>query len=392
MKKILLSSMLCASLFAQKTVLMQTPPADVKYVNLELNLCNDMCLKQLLYDGLYISYLARFNSQDDELEKIYNLLLNGKDYIQLPKQSKLDDIKIAILIPEKIIKSYANSIISPSTAYLLNTQANVHLNVFYTGDENPQKIAEILPALSKYNLIITGFQNEGINYLSQNINNVKIFNPLAKKENFPNIGINVYFGSISYDEQIASLLNYANENIVIFKDQSLLGSSLSNMINEQAYVKSTYVVNQNNSNINALVKDNIKLNNASIFFNLPLIKTTLIATQIRANELSPKIYLSTQINYSPSFLSLTQENERNMFYFANSIGKIEPILEYYNNLLGQNIAYNWIAYSTSVGLDYLFNETYNSDKKYFDEDFINNQIYYKINIMNAKNSKFTQVR
>lgn len=392
MKKILLSTILCASLFAHKTILMQIPPADVKYINLDLFNCNDVCLKQLLYDGLYISYLAKFNSNDNELIKIYNLLLNGKDYFQLPKQIKISDIKIAILIPEKIIKSYANSIISPTVAYLINSGENVHLNVFYTQDEQKQNIEKILDEIKNYSLIITAYQNEGIEFLSKNISNIKIFNPLANKDNFSNIGINLYFGSINYDEQIASLLNYTNENVVIFKDHSLLSSHLTDMINEQANVKSTYVVNQNNSNINALVKDNAKLNNASIFFNLPLIKTTLIATQIRANELTPKVYLSTQINYSSSFLNLTQENERNIFYFANSIGKIEPIIIYYNNLLGQKISYNWIAYSTSVGLDYLFNHTYTNTKKYFDEDFVNNQIYYKINIMNSKNSKFTQVR
>lgn len=40
-------------------------------------------------------------------------------------------------------------------------------------------------------------------------------------------------------------------------------------------------------------------------------------------------------------------------YLANSISQSEIELHTINQLLEQNLNYDWIAYSTSIGLDYL---------------------------------------
>lgn len=392
MKKILIMLCICLSLVAKKQELSNIDPAKVFYINFENRTCNDECLKDLLQKGLYISYIAEFNSNDEKLNNIYAKLINGIDYIDIPKKQKSSSIKIAILIPEKIIKSYSANIVSPALAYLIKQNHNVYMKVFFTNDENTENIMPLVPLLQDYSFIITGFQNNGIRTLNSVITDIPVFNPLAKASNFENIGTNYTFGSIDYDEQVSRLLSIANNKVAIFQDGSALASDISNKIRNKGNVVFERKFASKELNINAVLGQAWHLNNASIFFNLPLVKTTLLATQLRALSVRPKVYLSTQINYHPMFLNLSQENERALFYFANSIGEIDSEVEYINDLLGQKIAYNWVAYSTSVGLDYYYNEIYsNSEKRIFNENFIGNSLHFKVRIMNSKQSKFSNI-
>lgn len=393
MKKILLISLISINLLASKQTLIDIEPAKVFYVNFEKENCNDKCLRTLLQNGLYISYLARFDSNDETLNKIYKKLINGIDYLdELNVDNKTtinDNIKIAIIIPEKVIKSYSQNIISPVIAYLISKKQNVYVKTYFTQDENEQNIEPIIDELNNYSLIITGYQNDGIRILNKYINNIPVFNPLAKANNFENISSNYTFGSIDYNEQVAQLLNIANEKIAVFKDNSKLANDISNKISNQTNISYERTIDSKNLNVNSVISGS--LNNSSIFFNIPLIKTTLVATQIRALGIRPRMYLSTQINYHPMFLNLSQENERSMFYFANSIGEINDNIEYLNDILGQKIAYNWIAYSTSVGLDYYYNKLYSKEEnRLFKDDFLGNSIHFNVRIMNSKNSKFSE--
>lgn len=379
------------ALFAKKHTLADTEPAKIFYINFESEVCNDNCLKDLLYKGLYISYIARFNSNDEKLNQIYAKLINGIEYIKLPEKGKIDSIKIALIIPEKVIKSYSTNIVSPALAYLMKQNQNVYMKVYFTGDENANNITPIISKLNDYSLIITGFQNNGIKVLSKSIKNIPVFNPLAKASNFEDIDDNYTFGSIDYSEQVAKLLNIANSKIAVFKDNSYLANQITNEISSKSNVGYLQSIDAQDLNINKAILQPWKLNNSSIFFNLPLVKTTLLATQLRALEIKPRMYLSTQINYHPMFLNLSQENERALFYFANSIGAIDNEIEYINDLLGQKIAYNWVAYSTSVGLDYYFNELY-SAQRLFKDNFVGNALHFNVRIMNSKHSKFTEER
>lgn len=391
MKKLLIFLCIYLSLFAKKQELVDINPAKVFYINTDSRACDDFCLKGLLYKGLYLSYIANFNSNDEKLNNIYAKLLNGIDYIDLPKRTKLNNIKIAVLIPENVVKSYATNVISPTVAYLIKQNDNVYMKVFFTGDESEANISKIIANLHDYSLIITAYQKNGLNVLNKSINNIPIFNPLAKAENFDNLNSNFTFGRIDYNEQVAKLLSIANQKVSIFQDDSLLANNISSIIKSNANVANTITIAHKDLNINAALQGAWKHNNSSVFFNLPLVKTTLIATQLRALNIRTYKYLSTQINYHPMFLNLSQENERAMFYFANSIGKIDDEIEYINDLLGQKIAYNWIAYSTSVGLDYYYNELYSASKnKLFNEEFVGNALHFNVRIMNAKHSKFSE--
>lgn len=391
MRKLLTALLICMNLIAAKQELVKIDPAKVFYINFEKEKCSDECLKDLLYKGLYISYIARFDSNDEKLNNIYAKLLNGIEYIDLPKKHQLNMIKIAIVMPEKVVKSYSSNIISPALAYLIKQNDNVYMKVYFTGDESDANLLPILNELKDYSLIITGFQKNGINTLSKNITTIPVFNPLAKSSDFNTVGSNFTFGSIDYKEQVAKLINFSNGKIAVFKDESPLANKITQDIQEQSTLVSLKTLEKKNLNVNSVLNEAWKLNNSSIFFNIPLVKTTLLATQIRALGVRPSKYFSTQINYHPMFLNLSQENEKAMFYFANSIGEIDEEIEYINDLLGQKIAYNWIAYSTSVGLDYFYHELYTNNKeRLFKDDFVGSDLHFNVRIMNAKQSKFSE--
>lgn len=391
MKKLLITLCISLSLLAAKQELVKIDPAKVFYINFEKEKCSDECLKELLYKGLYISYIARFNSNDEKLNNIYAKLLDGIEYIDLPKRTQLNTINIAIVLPEKVVKSYSSNIISPALAYLIKQNDNVYMKVFFTGDESEANVAPIVARLHDFSLIITGFQKNGINILNKSITNIPVFSPLAKAEDFDNINSNFTFGSIDYQEQTAKLINFSNGKIAAFKDDSILANKITESIQSQSNLVFLRTLEKKNLNVNSVLNEAWRLNNSCVFFNVPLVKTTLLATQIRALNVRPSKYFSTQINYHPMFLNLSQENEKAMFYFANSIGEIDDEIEYINDLLGQKIAYNWIAYSTSVGLDYYYHELYSANKeRIFKDNFVGNKLHFNVRIMNAKQSKFSE--
>jgi len=106
----------------------------------------------------------------------------------------------------------------------------------------------------------------------------------------------------------------------------------------------------------------------------------------------PYALFSTQINYNPLLLSLTQYDDRKNFYIANSIGKSDTNLLAINKLLGNNILFDWINYSTSIGMDYIYTLYFNNNaKRLFNENIISNQVNYNISIVKPTKSSFKEI-
>ena len=59
-----------------------------------------------------------------------------------------------------------------------------------------------------------------------------------------------------------------------------------------------------------MFKGNSSLNNTSLYLNTQLVTASLIASQLRANDIRPYALLSTQVNYNPLLLTLTQYEDR----------------------------------------------------------------------------------
>jgi len=99
--------------------------------------------------------------------------------------------------------------------------------------------------------------------------------------------------------------------------------------------------------------------------------------------------LSTQINYDPLLLSMTQYIDRKDMIVANSITENNNVLIETNSLLGNDIVYDWINYTTTVGIDYFFNKITNEDRAY---DIIveEEQMIYDIELLQPSRSRFIE--
>jgi hypothetical protein len=63
-----------------------------------------------------------------------------------------------------------------------------------------------------------------------------------------------------------------------------------------------------------------------------------------------------------------------------------------NSLFGHDIVYDWVNYSTSVGIDYLYTHYFVPvAEKNFDENIVENQVKYDVSIVKPKRYKFEKV-
>lgn len=301
--------------------------------------------------------------------------------------------KVAIVIPEKVVKSYSNIIINSSVAYVIRQDSNIDIKVFLIGTEDEAKIQEIIQELQKqdFRFVIAGFTLRGTNILAKiNASDLYFYIPTLHKSNTGINASNIYFGGIDYDAQIQKLLSLSNGNIASFYDGSSLSSNLNQKVINKTKSVRTYSVQGEKINFPSLIRSKGTLTGSSVFLNTPLVKSAIISSQLRSNGMYPFAILSTQIGYNPTFLSLTQADDRKKMFIANSISNDDIFLSYSNEMLGHSIDYNWVAYTTSVGLDYFYSKMMNKGSSLFKEKMQDNQIIYKIKMMKALEFSFQE--
>ena len=110
-------------------------------------------------------------------------------------------------------------------------------------------------------------------------------------------------------------------------------------------------------------------------------------SQLTLYDINVTNILSTQINYDPLILSITQAKDRNNMIIANSIEKNNNVLIEANMLLNNDIVYDWINYSTTVGSDYFFH-LITHDKREYELAMQDNQIIYPISLVQPSYSRF----
>lgn len=301
--------------------------------------------------------------------------------------------KIAIIVPEKIIKSYSNIIINSAISYALRQKAPVSVDVFLIGTEDDAVVASVARDLvaKDYRFAIAGFTLKGANALAAaNVSDLSVYIPTLHKKNTRISADNIYFGGIDYDAQISKLLAVSGENVASFYDNS----SLANILNQRVLALSkgarAYKIDGDKIDFKRLMRSQGTLSASSIFLNTPLVKSAIISSQLRAQEFKHYTLLSTQIGFNPTLLSLTQPEDRENLYIANSIANEDTELSYINEMLGQSVDYNWVAYATNVGFDYFYTQKMGGSKRLFSEKMQNNQITYDIKIIRAMEFSFVE--
>ncbi len=386
MKKILLIALFASLLFSKSEILSQIPPAKNIFMNLETEECDVTCLNNLLTNGKIFSFLSIYkdHSQFDNIQNQYDKYAT---LFGINKQNNFE-IRLAMLVPQKVIRRYAVTTVDSALAYLLYKKYNFDLKVYNSNDESESSLLNSLAQIRKdgYKYILAPLTKKGARIVAQNSEGLTIYIPTVNSDKIQNPSPNVIFGGINYKKQIDKLLLYATNKVAIFSDNSSIANELNSEVeNSQKLVVYEKQFKNSNVNFKKILKWNKKLDNSSIFLNLPLVKASLLASQLRVYNRKPYNLLSTQINYNPMILTLTQYADRKSLLIANSIGKVNDEITMSNNFLGSDIEYNWVNYSTSLGLDILYNRYFlqNEDRS-FSEKVINNQVMYNTQIMSPK--------
>ena len=391
MRVILVLLITVSIMFAKSDKLSHIPLTKSVFLNIDAHACNVECMEQLLEEGQIFSFISHYNSSMDELHSMRSEFAYYQRIFRIFEDEEFS-IRVAMLVPQKSIRRYASTTVNSVLAYLVSKQNSFEVKVFNSKDEKEESILRELEKIKKENFryVIAPVTPTGAKTIMQNSSDLVIYIPTVHKKTMENDNSNILYGGIDYDKQIDELLKHTNSKIAYFSDGSTLSKSLNSSLLQKSpqtiYNKS---INSSRVSFKRMFKNNKKLNESSIFMNTPLVKTSLIASQLRVYEIEPYALLSTQINYNPMLLTLTQYNDRKEFYIANSIGKATVGMQELNSLFGHDIVYDWVNYSTSVGIDYFYTHYFvPTTSRSFDEDVVENQVEYEVSIVKPKRYKF----
>jgi SRSO17 transposase len=402
--KIFLVIFLCSPLFAKSDKFSNITLPQSYFLNVHIEKCNNKCMQNLIDKKLIFSFLSVFDSKiaDKYIEETYfnyRQALNASPIEKLEKVEKVEKIeqltigsgtRFAILVPQKTVGVYAVNSINTAVAYLLTQSNDFEIEVFNSNDEAENSIINALRKIkeSGYGYVVAPVTQNGAKIIMDNSDGLQVFIPTLHSSFFPLAPSNIIFGGIDYNAQTQELKQYSNGLATLFSDGSMLSENINDMIRADNKVMFAETFGSANTDFKKFFTRN-NISQTSVYYNTPLITTSLLASQIRAYKRKPFAQLSTQINYSPTLLSLTQPADRRNMYIASSIGQINNNFESISAIFGQNLNYDWVSYATAIGVEHISTNFFKSNfKKIFNENVSNSQVNYNINIYKVGYGRF----
>lgn len=321
---------------------------------------------------------------------------NQNDYssdVAIQDNFEFDDgsYRVAIVFPSKEVGKYAKDAINTMMAYMLHNKIKFSFEVFDSFTQEQNNIINVFNEINnkKFKNVIALFTQESIDdILTVNgISDLNIYLPLINKNEVIKTEQNITYGGIDYKSQIDKLLMLSNKKNTVLYSNNNLGLKLKNYVEISQPLRASTAISEHNNVFKKIVK-NRKLQNSSLFLNTSIIKSSIILSQLRAHDTVPYKILSTQLNYTPLVISLTQYHDRKNFTIANSIEETDLKLQESLALFDADIQYNWVNYSTLVGIDYLFAQ---NDSRIFPSKIINNQVNYNVELLKSTRYGFKKL-
>lgn len=298
-------------------------------------------------------------------------------------------IKIAFVYPT-LLDKYARTAINTMLGYLTYQESDHNLMILSTSDESLNSIKTAFSKLEDANIskVIALYSPKALDSLNQVANgNFEVYLPLIEKNDSID-NDNLIFGSISYEDQLKKLSYYSDGPNVLFYQNTYLGNKLKNSYeNVVSYTTARKEIKSGETNFKNIVVDS-RLRNSSIFLNVDIVKSSLIMSQLRANDIYPKFIFSTQINFDPMLMTLTQDKDREKMVLANSIEKIDNKLRDEILNFGGNINFEWVDYSTLVGANYLVN----GNNNLIPTKIVENQAVYTPRLFKSTEYGFVEIK
>ena len=301
-------------------------------------------------------------------------------------------IKLAFIYPSSLVEKYAKTSLSTISGYLSYQKADYDLTIIDTTNESYDNINSAFSKAKQNGIthVIGLFTPSAVSSLDKIVtSDLKVYLPLIEKSDSLTNNENLIFGSISYDQQVKKLISYSNTNNAMFYQNTYIGNKLKKAYDSSVYdTRVRKEISKTETNFKYIVND-YKLNNSTLFLNTDLVKTSLILSQLRAYDISPKAILSTQVSYDPMLMLLTQTQDRENFVIANSIDSVNNELRDEINTFGGNIVYEWVDYSTLVGINYLY---YGNNSNLVQTKIIDNQAVYNPKLYKSTDVGFLEIK
>ena len=300
--------------------------------------------------------------------------------------------KIAVIYPSKIVGKYAKNALSTISAFLIYNDEPFNIETFDTYDESPGSILEQLENLNSlgFTKVIAMFTQNGFEVLNslEEATQAKFYFPLINKSEVMTENENFIFGGISYENQLSYLRNFSNGRNTMFYVRSHLGNKL------RYFYESTFTdtgiikeIERKTNRFKSIMKDK-RMTGNTIILNTPIVKSSIILSQLTAFEINPENILSTQLNYNPLLVKLTQPRDRKNLMIVSSISEVDNFIEDYTKLLGADITYSWVDYSSLVGINYLLNE---NESEVITTQILENQADYEPTLYQSTSYGFQKV-
>lgn len=385
-------------LFAESNVFSNIPPAKIEVININPEPCSKSCLKDLSKKGKILSFIARFDKSIDD-EDLQNLMMQYSNAIGIYYKVRFDTLgkklEVALLIPKKTIGKYSTTTTDTILAYLLSRDLDFRFKVFDSIDENANSLSNAINNIKKENfnfVIAIVSKQESLDVLS-NLN-IPVYVPTMSRNAASS---NITFGGIDYNAQIKDLLDKVDTNkIVAYNDDSSLGSYIGSILetqnNNKRELAKEVVTNKAAANFSSnLAKRRSSIRQSSIFLNTRVIISGLLLSQIGLLDNLPKHIFSTQVNYNPNLLSLVRGFSTSNIVISNAIGTTDDKLVEYGYLLTSDMKYDWVNYSTALGVDLFLHNMSPSIERYFKEEIENNAVIYENTLYGIENGAFVKL-
>jgi len=429
MKFLFLLSLGFVFLQAQSFLVSAIPLPKTYVLNTDANECDDACLYQLIEEERFFSFLAHADNKIDD-PVLNDILLIKTALFNVERIRQYTELKIAMLLPYKVIGRYAYSTTNAAFAYYLTKNRAFELKTYHAESEELEELEKVLKKIEEddFHYVIAPLTQKGAHNVASLDLPMHIYFPTIHKSDM-NISTDyIYYGGINYKKQIESLMPYASTPLTVFYDKNTLGKKLTQLtkeeytfafdqnitrnriifkdedgialtqeeMNEQNLTYSatpkfnSFPIAKRTSNLELQLDENAKIQESSFLLNTPVVKSAMVMSQLTLYDVNVSNVLSTQINYNPELLLLTQPKDREKMLIANSINYHNNIMIESNALLQNNIVYDWINYATTIGADYFYHMITSALREY-PQEMIANQIEYPISIVKPTYSRFVTV-
>lgn len=302
--------------------------------------------------------------------------------------------KIAIIFASKVVGKYGSDTINSVISYLMQKNIDFDLRVYDSIYENQNSVQKSFDEASQEgfkNIIAVLAYEQSLSYIS-NLNFFdNIYIPTLHKKNSFVHSNNIIYGAISYEEQYDKLFRFANSyKLVEIYDTDKISNLFLNYISLKGKkLNKRYQIVKSQTNFKSLFQNNSLLNDSTIFLNSTVLQSAIVMSQLRVYEIYPDSILATQLSYNPMILTLSQYQDRKKMFIASSIGDSTSNLVAIGSVLGADMRYNWVNFSTLIGLNkIIFN---NQDSEISGYKIIDNQVIYNISLYRAGEFSFIKI-